>query len=71
MPISRLKTRLKEPSDSYPTADATSENDALFERIKEPALNIRTRGLEMGDNKSALKIQQSLDDHKANSKKAR
>jgi hypothetical protein len=28
-------------------------------------------GLEMGDNKSAFKIQQSLDDHKANSKKAR
>src|ERR1700680_1664959 len=43
MPISRLKTRLKDPSDSYPQAAATSENDALFERIKEPALNIRHR----------------------------
>ena len=40
-PISRLKTRLKELSDPYPTADATSENDILFERIMAPALYIR------------------------------
>ena len=39
--ISRLKTRLKELSDPYPTADATSENDILFERIMAPALYIR------------------------------
>jgi putative endonuclease len=40
-PISRLKTRLKELSEPYPTADATSENDVLFERIMPPALYIR------------------------------
>src|SRR5580704_16483695 len=40
-PISRLNTRLKELSDPYPTADATSENDRLFERIMAPALYIR------------------------------
>jgi hypothetical protein len=40
-PISRLKTRLKELSDPYPTADATSENVVLFERIMAPALCIR------------------------------
>ena len=40
-PISRLKTRLKELSDPYPTADATSENGLLFERIMAPALYIR------------------------------
>src|SRR5467141_528586 len=40
-PISLLKTRLKELSDPYPTADATSENDILFERIMAPALYIR------------------------------
>src|SRR5580692_8853182 len=40
-PISRLKTRLKELSDPYPTADATSDNDSLFERIMAPALYIR------------------------------
>src|SRR5260370_34977046 len=40
-PISRLKTRLKELSDPYPTADATSANDLLFERIMAPALYIR------------------------------
>src|SRR5258706_8593633 len=28
-PISRLKTRLKELSDPYPTTEATSENDVL------------------------------------------
>src|SRR3984893_1055036 len=42
-PISRLKTRLKELSDPYPMADATSENDVLFERIMAPALCIRHR----------------------------
>src|SRR6202043_1710977 len=42
-PISRLKTRLKELSDPYPTADATSENDVLSERIMAPALCIRHR----------------------------
>src|SRR5260221_9495657 len=41
MPISRLKTRLKELSDPYPTANAASENDVLFERIMAPALYIR------------------------------
>src|ERR1700675_4508916 len=40
-PISRLKTRLKELSDPYPTAEATSDNDVLFERIMAPALYIR------------------------------
>src|SRR6266404_5633847 len=40
-PISRLKTRLKELSDPYPTDDATSENDAPFERIMSPARCIR------------------------------
>ena len=40
-PISRLKTRRKELSDPYPTADATSENDVLFNRIMAPALYIR------------------------------
>src|ERR1700694_2394093 len=40
-PISRLNTRLKELSDPYPTPDATSENDVLFERIMAPALYIR------------------------------
>src|SRR6202040_26993 len=40
-PISRLKTRRKELSDLYPTADATSENDVLSERIMAPALYIR------------------------------
>jgi hypothetical protein len=40
-PISRLKTRLKELSDPYPTADATSENDICSERIMAPALYIR------------------------------
>ena len=40
-PISRLNTRLKELSDPYPMADATSENDVLFERIMDPALYIR------------------------------
>src|SRR5258707_9090464 len=40
-PISRLKTRLKELCDPYPTADAASENDVLFERIMSPALHIR------------------------------
>ena len=40
-PISRLKTRLKELSDPYPTADATSKSDVLFERIMTPALYIR------------------------------
>src|ERR1700738_5127068 len=40
-PISRLKTRLKEVSDSYPTAEAASENDVSFERIMAPALYIR------------------------------
>jgi len=39
-PISRLKTRLKELSDPYPTAEATSENDPFFERIMAPALYI-------------------------------
>jgi hypothetical protein len=42
-PISRLKTRLKELSDPYPMADATSRNDILFERIMAPALYIRQR----------------------------
>ena len=42
-PISRLKTRLKELSDPYPMADATSENDRWFERIMAPALCIRHR----------------------------
>src|SRR5260370_12299940 len=42
-PISRLKTRLKELSDPYPTADATSANDLLFERIMAPALYILQR----------------------------
>src|SRR3984893_3890905 len=42
-PISRLKTRLKELSDPYPTAEATSDNDVLFERIMAPALYIRHR----------------------------
>ena len=42
-PISRLKTRLKELSDPYPTAEATSDNDELFERIMAPALCIRHR----------------------------
>src|SRR5260370_38694935 len=41
--ISRLKTRLKELSDPYPMADATSENDIWFERIMPPALYIRQR----------------------------
>jgi hypothetical protein len=40
-PISRLKTRLKELSDPYPTADATSENDLWSERIMSPALYMR------------------------------
>src|ERR1700730_3305244 len=40
-PIFRLKTRLKELPDPYPTADATSENDVLFERIMAPALYMR------------------------------
>src|SRR5216684_9125678 len=40
-PISRLKTRLKELSDPYPIADATSERDILFERIMAPARYIR------------------------------
>src|ERR1700687_292281 len=40
-PISRLNTRLKELSDPYPTADATSENDVLFDPIMPPALYIR------------------------------
>jgi hypothetical protein len=40
-PISRLNTRLKELSDPYPTAEATSENDILFERILAPALYMR------------------------------
>src|ERR1700692_69665 len=40
-PISRLKTRLKELSDPYPTAEATSDNDVLFARIMAPALYIR------------------------------
>src|SRR4029077_6166076 len=42
-PISRLKTRLKELSDPYPTADATSENDVLFVRIMAPPLYIPHR----------------------------
>jgi len=42
-PISRLNTRLKELSDPYPMADATSEKDILFERIIAPALYIRQR----------------------------
>ena len=42
-PISRLNTRLKELSDPYPMADATSEKDILFERIIAPALCIRQR----------------------------
>src|SRR5216684_2302294 len=42
-PISRLNTRLKELSDPYPMADATSEKDILFERIIAPALNILQR----------------------------
>ena len=41
--ISRLNTRLKELSDPYPMADATSEKDILFERIIAPALYIRQR----------------------------
>src|SRR6202140_912286 len=40
-PISRLKTRLKELSDPYPTAEATSDNDALFARIMAPPRYIR------------------------------
>jgi hypothetical protein len=40
-PISRLNTRLKELSDPYPMADATSENDRWFARIIPPALYIR------------------------------
>jgi hypothetical protein len=40
-PISRLKTRLKELSDPYPTAEATSAKDVLFARIRPPALYIR------------------------------
>jgi hypothetical protein len=40
-PISRLNTRLKELSDSYPTADAAAENDVWFERIRAPALYMR------------------------------
>src|SRR5258707_12162859 len=40
-PIARVKTRRKELSDPYPTADAASENDVLFERIMSPALYIR------------------------------
>src|SRR5229473_6224014 len=40
-PIARLKTRRKELSDPYPTADAASENDVLSERIMAPALYIR------------------------------
>ena len=40
-PISRLKTRLKELSDWYPTAEATSASVVLFARIKAPALYIR------------------------------
>src|ERR1700680_1737613 len=39
-PISRLKTRLNELSDPYPTANAASEN-VLFERIMAPALYMR------------------------------
>jgi len=39
-PISRLKT-LKELSDPYPTAEATSDNDVLFARIMAHALYIR------------------------------
>ena len=39
--VSCLKTRLKELSDPYPTADATSQNDVLFDRIMPPALYIR------------------------------
>lgn len=42
-PISPLNTRLKELSDPYPTADATSENDIPFERIMAAALYIRQR----------------------------
>jgi|SRR6266481_2137058 len=40
-PISLLNTRLNELSDPYPTAEATSENDILFERIMAPALYMR------------------------------
>ena len=40
MPISRLKTRLNELSDPYPTADATSEK-GILERTIAPALCIR------------------------------
>src|ERR1700739_4339553 len=39
-PISRLKTRLNELSDPYPTADATSEK-GILERTIAPALYIR------------------------------
>ena len=42
-PIARLKTRRKELSDPYPTADATSKSDILLERIMSPALCIRQR----------------------------
>src|SRR4029077_6077815 len=40
-PISRLKTRLKELSDPYPAADATSKSEALFERLMTPPLSTR------------------------------
>ena len=42
-PISRLNTRLKELSDPYPIADATSEKDISCERINAAALYIRQR----------------------------
>src|SRR5258708_34009538 len=42
-PTARLKTRLKELSDPYRMADATSAKDILFERIMPPALYIRQR----------------------------
>jgi hypothetical protein len=41
LPTSRLNTRLKELSDPYPMADATSENDVFFEPIMAPALYMR------------------------------
>src|SRR3984893_10160978 len=40
-PISRLKARVKELADPYRMADATSENDVLFERMIAPALYMR------------------------------
>src|SRR5260370_9561425 len=40
-PVSRLKTRLKELSDPYPTATAPSENEIWLQRIRSPALYIR------------------------------